>query len=256
MRIYGLQLDIAWENRDRNHARVLELLEAAPPEPGALLALPEMFASGFSMNVASISDSARRESAMFLAAVASKYKLTVIGGVVNDGADGRGRNEALAFGHDGREIARYTKLHPFSLGTEDQHYEAGTQVTVFEWQGFQTAPLICYDLRFPEAFRAAQKQGAELFVVIASWPEARTNHWIALLRARAIENQAYVVGVNRCGSDPKFSYSGHSMIVDQHGEVLVDAGSEQTLFSAAIDRAAFDKYRSDLPFLADRRGDL
>ncbi|HKG80277.1 MAG TPA: nitrilase-related carbon-nitrogen hydrolase, partial [Pyrinomonadaceae bacterium] len=116
---------------------------------------------------------------------------------------------------------------------------------------FTVSPFICYDLRFPEIFRAAVFQGAQLFVVIANWPASRVRHWITLLKARAIENQAYVMGVNRCGNDPKLSYSGHSMIIDPRGEVLADASEVEGVISAEIDAEALAQYRREFPFLND-----
>jgi predicted amidohydrolase len=115
------------------------------------------------------------------------------------------------------------------------------------------APFICYDLRFPEHFRTAARHGAQLITVIASWPIARIQHWVTLLQARAIENQAYVAGTNRCGTDPKFTYTGRSLIVSPKGEILADAGNAETVISADLSLDDLLAYRKDLPFLADMR---
>src|SRR5690606_6307419 len=115
------------------------------------------------------------------------------------------------------------------------------------------SPLICYDLRFPEAFRLATKQGAEMFVVIANWPTARVEHWLTLLKARAIENQAYVIGCNRVGRDPKVVYPGRSVIIDPRGNVLADAGGDPGVISSSIDAAALREYRKTFPALNDIR---
>jgi omega-amidase len=123
----------------------------------------------------------------------------------------------------------------------------------FAWGECLVAPFICYDLRFPEIFRPVARAGAQLITVIASWPEARIAQWVKLLQARAIENQCYVAGVNRVGSDPRFRYSGRSMIVDFRGDVIADAGSEANLISAELDLAGLAEYRRELPFLADMR---
>ena len=113
------------------------------------------------------------------------------------------------------------------------------------------APFVCYDLRFPEIFRSAVRRGAQVFVVIANWSVKREQHWVTLLQARAIENQACVVGVNRCGTDPKYAYSGHSMIIDAHGTVLAEVGNKETIISADIDLAALELWRKDFPALVD-----
>jgi predicted amidohydrolase len=126
-------------------------------------------------------------------------------------------------------------------------------VTFFEWNRLKVSPFVCYDLRFPEHFRAATKRGAQLLTVIANWPVARIHHWTALLQARAIENQAYVAGVNRCGKDPTLTYNGRSMIVSPKGEVLADAGHGESVIGVEIDPAELEVYRQQLPFLADMR---
>lgn len=253
MKIYCCQLDIAWENKAANHARSLALLETTMPEAGSLVLWPEMFATGFSMNVSGITEGPERAGEMFLAASAAKYNIYTLGGVVTTGADGRGRNEAVAFDPQGKPIARYCKLHPFSFGGETQHYAPGEAATSFQWQDCTVAPFICYDLRFPEVFRGAVRQGAQLFTVIANWPQAREAHWITLLQARAIENQAYVAGVNRCGHDPKLTYGGRSLIIDPRGQIIADAGQEEMVISADLDLEALLTYRREFPALADMR---
>ena len=115
----------------------------------------------------------------------------------------------------------------------------------------KVVPFICYDLRFPEIFRTAVRQGAEMFVVIANWPNRREMHWVRLLEARAIENLAYVVGVNRTGKDPKLVYSGRTMIIDPHGTILVEAGDLEGVIAADIDPAAVRNWRRDFPALRD-----
>jgi omega-amidase len=254
--VAGCQLDISWNDKPANHARVEALLDADPLPAGSLLLLPEMFSTGFSMDVAAINEGEERASERFLARLASELDLYVLGGVVNRSADGRGRNEAVLFAPDGGERARYCKLHPFSYAGETRYYVAGERVETFEWAGTTVAPFICYDLRFPEAFRAAVRRGAQVFVVIANWPAAREPHWLALLRARAIENQAYVIGVNRCGRDPNVAYSGRSLIVDPRGEILVDGGTQEGIVRAELDLSALAEYRRAFPVLADMRSDL
>ena len=254
MKIYCCQIDIAWENKAANQAKVMALLDQVVPAEGSLVVLPEMFSTGFSMNVSSISEGSSRETEMFLAAVASKYDIFMLGGIVTSGPGGRGRNEAVIFDPDGKEIARYCKMHPFTFGGEAEHYEAGPAATIFEWRDFKVAPFICYDLRFPEIFRGAVRRGAQLFTVIANWPQAREMHWITLLQARAIENQAYVAGVNRCGNDPKLSYSGRSLIIDPRGEIIADAGNEEGVISADLDLPSLLDYRRQFPVLEDMKG--
>ncbi len=253
MQVVAVQLDIAWEDKAASCARAHELVAAARPEPGALVVLPEMFATGFSMKVPRIAEGEERAAERFLAALAREFGVYVTGGVVNRAADGRGLNESLTIGPDGRELARYAKCHPFSFAGEDRHYAKGTEPLCWDWSGITVAPVVCYDLRFPELFRHAVRRGAQLYTVIANWPAKREAHWLTLLRARAIENQAWVVGVNRSGDDPWLHYPGRSLIVDPYGEVLADAGSAAGCIAAAIDPAALAAYRTEFPALADLR---
>ena len=244
MKLLALQLDIAWEDRDTNFAKVEQLLAAAKPEPNTLVVLPEMFATGFSMSPLA-SEPERGPTGAFLSRLAKQWQVTLMGGAAIGG-----RNQALVFSHDGTLLTRYTKLKPFRAGGEI--YEAGTEPVVFPWQGIQVAPFICYDLRFPEVWRSAAKQWQpELFLDIASWPSARAHHWVRLLQARAIENQAYVLGVNRCGTDPYFTFPGRTMLVDWHGEIVADAGSEEGTLTSMLDIPALREYRSQLRFLDD-----
>ncbi len=251
--LYCCQFNITWEDKPANHAKVKALLAGAAMPRGSLVLLPEMFATGFSMNVAAIAEGTPPATEIFLADTARELGVFILGGVVTTGPDGRGRNQAVAFSPEGKEIARYTKLQPFSLGGETQHYTAGNDIVTFEWNGLVVAPFVCYDLRFPEHFRAAVRRGAELFVVIANWPSRRIQHWVTLLQARAIENQAYVAGVNRCGQDPKLSYNGRSLIADPHGEILADAGDGEKLISAEIEPATVKAWREEFPALKDMR---
>lgn len=259
MKLFGVQLDIVWEDKPATFDRVRRLVDATRPEAGSLLVLPEMFSTGFSMNVAGIQEGTKRAAEQFLESLARQWDIFVLGGVVNLGPDGRGRNQALAYSPQGREIIRYDKMQPFSLGGEMKHYTPGDEIKQFDWGGMSVAPFICYDLRFPELFRDAvmpSQKGtppAQLLAVIASWPFPRDSHWTILLQARAIENQAYVLGVNRCGKDPNHTYPGRSTIVDPQGKILIDAGDTEKVIQADVDSAAVENWRRDFPALADRR---
>lgn len=253
MKIIGVQYDIVWEDKPANFDVVRRLLDTARIEPGSLIVLPEMFATGFSLDVDVISERDRREAETFLADQARRHGAYVMGGVVTQGDDGRGRNEAVVFDPAGQEHARYAKLHPFSLGGEADHYHAGDRIVTFPCGEFVVAPFVCYDLRFPEPFRIAVKRGVTLFVVIANWPASREAHWTALLVARAIENQAYVIGVNRCGTDPNLAYAGGSMIVSPRGEVIGQAESDRCAIQATLDIKRLTTYRHNFPALRDIR---
>jgi len=253
MYVAGVQLDIAWEDKVANHAKVRALVAAAKLPRGALVVLPEMFATGFSMNVAGIAEAPGGMTEAFFASLAMEQGVHVAGGVVVRAPDGRGLNQSLTVGPDGAVVARYSKIHPFSYAGETNHYAPGTETLTYAWGGASVSPFVCYVLRFPEIFRNAAKKGAQLLTVIANWPEPREAHWLALLKARAIENQAFVIGVNRCGRDSKLAYSGRGQVIDPRGDVLADGGNAEGVFGAELDLASLLAYRKDFPALQDMR---
>ena len=252
MKVLGLQWDIAWEDKAVNFEKVRRLLDRAAPERDCLVVLPEMFATGFSMNVARTAEHYGGETEQFLSSLARERGIYVAGGAAMLGKQGRPRNKALILGPTGELLGFYAKMRPFTPGGEAEHYEPGQRAMTFRWAEFTVAPFICYDLRFPELFRqVAATHRPELFLVIANWPEKRTAHWVRLLQARAIENQAYVIGVNRVGQDPFYTYSGRSLILDYNGDILADAGQDEAAISATLDLESLRKYRRGLPFLDD-----
>ena len=256
MKVGAVQPDTIWEDKPANFEKIRSILSAGQTDPGSLVVLPETFGTGFSMNVRQVAESPARETEQFLATTAKAMGIYLLGGLVTAAADGKGQNEAVLFDPAGRMILRYTKIHPFSYGGEPEHYVGGREIVTFPWQGFCVAPFICYDLRFPEIFRIAARRGATMFVVIANWPKAREHHWRTLLAARAIENQAFVIGVNRCGRDPKITYPGATLILDPRGQVLADAGDAEGLIQAQPDLHDLQSYRRDFPALKDMRSEF
>ncbi|RMH24553.1 MAG: carbon-nitrogen family hydrolase [Planctomycetota bacterium] len=260
MRALLVQADIAWEDRDENHHRVREALEAVAPTDGDLIVLPEMFDSGFSLNVERTADDAGASRA-FLADLARRRRSTVYAGLTIRREDGMGLNRAVVIGPDGAVLVEYDKLHPFSYGREPERFAPGQRgVVVCPWRaGEETltlCPAVCYDLRFPELFRAGLGLGAEVYVIGANWPAARARHWRALLEARAIENQAFVIGVNRVGADPHLEYAGGSVALSPMGRVLVEAGDGPGVHVARIEPDEIRAWRAEFPAWRDRRGDL
>ncbi len=254
MKVVCVQLDIAWENKAANFDRVRRLLAESAPEKGSVVLLPEMFATGFSMNVEAVAEPYGGQTEQFLSSAAKEFGVCLVAGAAMRGRDGRARNKALVFSPAGELLAFYAKMRPFTPAGEPDHYVAGERPVAFRWSDCTISPFICYDVRFPEIFRqAAAAHGPELFVVIANFPEKRIHHWVLLLQARAIENQAYVAGVNRVGSDPSYAYGGRSLIIDPHGDILADAGGREGCISADLDLASLRKYRQGLPFLADMK---
>ncbi len=257
MQIIAVQLDMAWEDKDANHDRVRELLAGVSIRPGALVILPEMYETGFSMDVDKTAQTDERAGEVLLRELAARYDAAVMGGVAAPAEGGTSRNECVAFAPDGTELVRYQKMQPFTLSGEDTRYPAGNSHSVFSWQGVRIAPFVCYDLRFPEIFRPAVVDGAELITVIACWPAVRSEHWVRLLQARAIENLAPVVGVNRCGEEPNLTFDGRSCAFDHLGNTLFEADAQEQVVVTEIDIDEARRWRGKFPALRDmnlRRG--
>lgn len=253
MKVVALQLDPVWEDKAANHEKVRSILQATEIAPRSLIVLPEMFDTGFSMNVQATAQSESLESESFLKELAKETNSAVLAGVVGPMLNGQASNQAVAFAPDGRELVRYRKMQPFTSAGEEIHYGAGASHEIFEWDGVRIAPFVCYDLRFPELFRPAARDGAELIAVIACWPEKRSEHWVRLLQARSIENQAFVVGVNRCGEDPQFNFDGRSSAFDPHGNTMFEADATEQVLQCEILPRAVHEWRAAFPALKDMR---
>jgi predicted amidohydrolase len=246
-----VQLNSVWEDPVANFRKVERLLVDSPPKPGGLVVLPEMFATGFSLDLEKTCAGPALQTETFLRGLVTRHQVAILAGCARIAANNMGRNEAIAIGPGGDQLARYVKQRPFSGAREDLAHERGFHGTFFTWAEMCISPLICYDLRFPELFRGCAKGGTEMFVVIAAWPKKRIQHWITLLRARAIENQAYVVGVNRTGDEPDFSYCGRSLVVDPHGEVVFDAGEGEGVGHVTLDPKLPATWRQEFPAYHD-----
>lgn len=252
VRVAGVQCDIVWETPQANFDRIAPWVEAAAGCGARLVVLPEMFSYGFSMATDRISEPPDGPSTLFLRRMAETHGVWMVGSLPErpEGAE-RPANTLVLAGPEG-EISRYRKIHPFSFAGEDQHYTAGDHLVTVAVEGLRITLFVCYDLRFADEFWATA-QDTDAYIVAANWPDARRHHWTTLLAARAIENQAYVVGVNRVGEGGGLRYLGDSRIVDPGGEVLASAAGEETLVLADLDPATVQLVRERLPFLQDRR---
>ena len=256
--VHLVQFDIAWEDKEANYRRVEALLEIAGVRAGDLVVLPELFDTGFSFRLErTVDDGATRD---FLRGLASRLGATVHGSLTALGDDERGRNRVVACGPGGEVLAEYDKIHPFSYGRETERFTGGDAIAAYDWrwgdadeESLRIGCAVCYDLRFPELFRAEMLAGAQAFALGANWPAPRAAHWRALAIARAIENQAFVFAVNRCGADPHLAYAGGSICIDPKGAVLAEAGDEERVVSASIDAAALRAWRDEFPAWRDAR---
>lgn len=251
--VAGLQSDIVWEEPEANFARIEPQIAAAAGAGARLVVLPEMYTTGFSMSADRIAEPVDGPSTAFLVEQARRHDVWVCGSVpVRDLLDDRPANALLLSAPDGTTTS-YRKLHPFTYSGEDEHYRAGDALVTVDVDGLRTSLFVCYDLRFADEFWAVAP-ATDCYVVVANWPSARRHHWSALLVARAIENQAYVVGVNRVGTDGNdLSYSGDSAIIDPMGRILASASEAETMLLAEVDASVVATTRQRFPFLADRR---
>ena len=250
MRLAAIQHDIVWEDAPATHAHVRPLIAAAAASGARLIVLTEMFATGFSMHPERVAEPEGGESEQFLVAQAREHDAYLVASIAQRGADGQYRNNAILAAPDAT-VHRYAKIHPFSYAHEHEHYAAGDAHLTVDVEGLRVSLFVCYDLRFADEFWALAP-ATDVYLVPANWPEPRREHWRTLLRARAIENQAYAVGVNRVGSVKSVHHVGDSAIVDPLGRVLVEAAQTETVLVADVDAATVAAVRSEFPFLADR----
>jgi predicted amidohydrolase len=252
MRIAVVQHSIVWEDAASTCARVEPMIASAVQQGARLVVLPEMFATGFSMRSVEIASTLDGVAASFLRKGAQRHGCWLGGSVALSNDGGLPTNSFLLFSPDG-ELHRYDKRHPFSYGREHEHYSPGGAFVTVDIDGLRTAMFVCYDLRFADDFWALAPE-VDAYVVVANWPAARKEHWKALLVARAIENQAYVIAANRVGPDGNgVAHDGDSVILDPLGRPLAAASIGETVLVADVDPSEVTKVRERFPFLADRR---
>ncbi|GHB83175.1 amidohydrolase [Persicitalea jodogahamensis] len=240
---------MVWEDITANLAMLEEQI-AALPEPADVIVLPEMFSTGFSMNASVLAEAMNITTTRWLKMMAAQTQALVIGSFqVKE--DGNFFNRLLCVRPEGTyEI--YDKRHLFRFGAEHETFTAGNEQLVVNWKGWRICPLICYDLRFPVWSRQDSKNPYDLLLYVANWPAARAYAWDTLLRARAIENLSYVLGVNRVGRDGNgIEYSGGSLAVDFLGEVITDLGEAEGAKVVRLSKVPLEKYRKSFPALLD-----
>ena len=252
MRVAAVQHDIAWADRGANFASLESLVRDAAANGATFVVLSEMFSTGFVVDRDDIGEPEGGESSGFLARLSSELGVWLCGSCpeVVDG-DARPYNSLVLTSPDG-SVRRYRKIHPFTYGGEDRHFRAGSDFLTVDIDGVRVSFFVCYDLRFADEFWALAHD-TDMYVVPANWPVSRREHWLALLRARAIENQAYVVGCNRVGSGGGLDYVGDSHIFDPLGNTLAEGADKETILYADVDAETVTATRSRFPFLQDRR---
>lgn len=265
MNIVALQWSPVWQDSKANLAllnqsieRLLNQSQTSAQNKPDVIVLPEIFHAGFSMQPSYFAESIEGEVSQNLAVLAQKFQCNIVAGVAQktmrsncQGKQVTYYNTALAFDKTGQNIGRYIKQKPFSFAKEQAVYEPGFKPQIIEINNEFFALFVCYDLRFPELFRQVAKE-VKGIIVIANWPAQRQMHWEALLKARAIENQCFIIGVNRIGQDGNgLNYLGGSMVISPLGEVVAYADESDDILLASIDIKQTNQVRKELPFLDD-----
>jgi len=248
MKIALIQSDLVWENPKANRIHFEEKINGIN-EPVDLIILPEMFSTGFTMNPEVVAETMQGETVLWLQSLAKARNTAITGSlVIEESANFYNR---MLFVFPSGEFQFYDKRHLFTLAGEDKVYTAGNQKLIVDYLGWKICLMVCYDLRFPVFSRNVENY--DLLLYVASWPEKRVNAWDALLKARAIENMSYTVGVNRIGLDNNaHHYSGHSQLLDCLGGYIVVPTDEENVFIAELDKQKMITARQKLGFLNDR----
>ncbi len=247
LKVTVVQTELFWEDRDRNIARFDDIIDRI--EDTHLVIFPEMFTTGFSMEVHQLAQTMNGSSVQWLREKSRKRRINITGSIIIE-EKGEYYNRLIWAKPDG-DICTYDKKHLFRISGEEKVFSAGDSKVTIEINGWKLRPFICYDLRFPLWARNLGNE-YDVAIFIANWPEKRSAHWKLLLQARAVENQSYVVGVNRVGTDGRgFYYSGDSSIIDPRGEILFRKSHEECIHTEVLSRALLEEYRASFPFWMD-----
>lgn len=249
MKIGLLQYIPVWEDKEANKEKITSLLEEENSDVN-LLIFPEMTLTGFTMRSETYAEEIEGESFAYFASIAEKFKCDVIAGIIEH-SSGKYFNTLIHIEKSGKLKNHYHKIHPFSFSNEDKHFSAGDKPVISEIDNWRIGLSICYDLRFPELYRFYAKEKVHLIISIANWPDTRIDHWSALLKARAIENQCYVIGVNRVGDAQGLHYNGFTSVFNPMGKEVIAVENEEQLIATEIHKSELEDVRNKLPFLDD-----
>lgn len=248
MKISMVQFDIAWEDKNANFKKITELIKRANVQSDIIL-LPEMFSTGFTMSPENVAEKGEGSTVNWMRELAAKEESAIAGSIVAT-ESGKYYNR-FYFVLPSGDLYYYDKKHLFSYGKENQHYHGGDKRLIVEYKGWNIMPFVCYDLRFPVWMR--NPGHVDLYLCVANWPDSRIDAWDILLRARAVENQVYMAGVNRVGSqEGKLDYNGHSAIIKYDGSVISMSELRETVIHRQLSKSDLDNYRASFRFLEDK----
>ncbi|MDV7758800.1 carbon-nitrogen family hydrolase [Liquorilactobacillus mali] len=253
-----LQLDIVFGDPETNYINVEKYIKKAVSDKPDVLVLPEMWNTGYALDkLGDIADKGGQRTKNFLSNLAKRFAVNIVGGSVATEEAGKYYNTSYIFGRKGNLISQYQKVHLFGLMNEDDFISAGSVQNQFVLDDVKAAGVICYDIRFPEWERKLMSKGQQILFVSAQWPAKRIEQWRMLLCARAIENQSFVVAVNRVGEAPKDSFNGHSLVIDPLGKILAEGTTDvEGIFTCEFDLDDLTEVRGSIPVFKDRRPEL
>ena len=253
MKVAAISLNIAWQDIDKNLERAEEFILQAKTDGCDVVVFPEVFNTGFIAEVGKYAESPHSKTYQTLQQLALTHSINIVAGASEKEANEKAHNIALVFDDHGNEEAKYSKLQPFNYANEGKYFAPGDKSVIFGLAGVPCSVFICYDLRFPEIFRQVARE-VEVIFVIANWPYTRELHWQNLLIARAIENQCFIVGVNRIGDDGVgLKFHGASMVIDPLGKILMQTDEKTEYEVCEFDTSEVVKVRKKFPFLDDIR---
>lgn len=257
LRIVLLQMEIEYGQPKKNYQKIQQTFSAAKLQPNDLVLLPELWDTGYDLTrLPEIADDQGKRARSFFKELARQYQVYISGGSIARQDQEKVFNTSYLIDPKGKLLAKYDKVHLFRLMEEERYLTAGDSLAQAAVEKFTVAPMICYDLRFPEWFRKSASQGTTLFLLSAQWPTPRIEQWLKLIQARAIENQCFVAAVNRCGSDPSNHFGGNSVVVSPSGKVLVLLGEKEEIGYTTIESEEIKQIRGQIPVLEDRRPEL
>lgn len=253
MKIATISLNISWQDVKSNLKKAERFILRAKKDGCDLVIFPEVFNTGFVADMDKYVESPQGLTYKTLQNLAIDNSINLIAGISEKTTNNKAKNVAIVFDNKGKELAKYIKIHPFNYANEGEHFLSGDETVVFELAKIPCSVFICYDLRFPEIFRKVAKISKVIFVV-ANWPDTRERHWQHLLVSRAIENQCFIVGVNRTGKDGVgLKYNGSSMVIDPSGDVLMQTDNVTEYGVCELDLEMVNLTRKEFPFLEDMR---
>ncbi|WP_147534646.1 carbon-nitrogen family hydrolase [Bacillus marasmi] len=257
MKVACAQMNIAFAEPEKNFLTIEYFVSEAAKAGCEIIVFPEMWNTGYALGQLDIhADRNGEKTKLLLSKLSNRYQIHIVGGSVSTKKADGFYNTMFVANKTGAIVSEYDKVHLFRLMEEHLVLKPGNQKNLFDLDNIPCAGVICYDLRFPEWIRAHTLDGAKIVFIPAQWPKSRIDHWRVLLQARAIENQCYIVAVNRVGSDPSNEFNGHSMVIGPWGDILLDKQTLEGLYCVEIDLNDVNKVRQTIPIFTDRRTDL